>query len=156
EAMLSGESFPVEKELGQSPADAPLAKRHNALFLGSTVRSGTATAIVVRTGRATELGAIAHTLSLRGAETAFERGLRRFGMLLMRVMIALTLAVVVVNVLAHRPAVEAMLFAIALAVGISPELLPAILSVTLSRGAVRMADRGVIVKRLSAIETFGS
>jgi Mg2+-importing ATPase len=156
EALLTGESFPVEKETTPSASDASIAKRRNAVFLGSTVRSGTALAIIVGTGPRTELGAIAHTLALRAPETAFEAGLRRFGLLLMRVMIVLTLLVVTVNVIGDRPPVDALLFAIALAVGISPELLPAILSVTLSRGAMRMAERGVIVKRLSVIESFGA
>ncbi len=156
EAMLTGESYPVEKEPGVVPEAAGLAQRTNAVFFGTAVRSGTAHAVVVETGRRTELGAIAHTLALRPPETEFESGLRRFGLLLTEVMAALTIAVFAVNVLLDRPAIEALLFAIALAVGISPELLPAILSVTLSRGATRMAARGVIVKRLASIENLGA
>lgn len=156
EAMLTGESFPVEKTPGVSPESAPIGGRTGALFLGSSVRSGTASALVVKTGTSTELGSIAHRLALRPPESSFESGLRRFGMLLMRVMIVLTLVVFAGNVFRHRPAIDALLFAIALAVGISPELLPAIMTVTLARGARTMAARGVIVKRLNAIENFGS
>lgn len=156
EAALTGESFPVEKEVGVVGEAAPIAERRGAVFLGSSVQSGTGRALVVATARATELGAIAHRLAVRAPETAFESGIRRFGMLLMRVMMVLTLVVLAANLLLERPAIESLLFAIALAVGISPEMLPAILAVTLSRGAVRMAERGVIVKRLSAIEGIGA
>jgi Mg2+-importing ATPase len=156
EALLSGESFPVEKRVGVVNASAPIAARTNAVFFGTSVRSGTATALIVRTGRATELGRIARALVRTTPETAFEAGLRRFGVLLTEMTVGLVFLVVIANVVADRPPVEALLFALALAVGMSPELLPAILSVTLARGAMGMAKRGVIVKRLSAIETFGA
>ena len=156
EAALTGESFPIEKEVGVSGADASVAERRGAVFLGSSVQSGTGLALVVATARATELGAIAHRLATRAPESAFESGIRRFGALLMRVMALLTFVVLAANLLLARPAIESLLFAIALAVGISPEMLPAILAVTLSRGAVRMAERGVIVKRLAAIEGLGA
>lgn len=156
ESMLTGESFPVEKEPGSSPVASTLGERTNAVFFGTNVRSGTATVAIARTGRATELGRIAHTLTLERPETDFEAGLHRFGVLLMRVMLVLTFAVFVANVVFARPPIEALLFAIALAVGISPELLPAILTVTLARGATRMAERRVIVKRLTAIENLGA
>ncbi|UJR84649.1 magnesium-translocating P-type ATPase [Sandaracinus amylolyticus] len=156
EAVLTGESFPVEKRPGTCGEDAPISARLNAVFLGGTVRNGSGTALIVRTGSRTELGRIAHTISLRPPETGFEAGLRGFGALLMRVMIVLTLVVLATNILHARPAVDALLFALALAVGISPELLPAILSVTLARGATKMAERDVIVKRLAAIEDFGA
>lgn len=156
EAMLTGESFPVEKAVGVAPESATVAERRGAVFLGSSVQSGTARALVVGTGRATELGAIARRLAARAPVGAFEAGIRRFGMLLMRVMAVLTLVVLAANLLLGRPPIDSLLFAIALAVGISPEMLPAILAVTLSRGAVRMAERGVIVKRLAAIESLGA
>jgi Mg2+-importing ATPase len=156
EALLSGESFPVEKRVGVVAASATIGARTNAVFFGTSVRSGTATALVVHTGRSTELGRLAHALTRKAPETAFEAGLRRFGALLTEMTVALAFFVVTANVVANRPPIEALLFALALAVGMSPELLPAILSVTLARGAMRMAERGVIVKRLSAIETFGA
>jgi Mg2+-importing ATPase len=156
EAALTGESFPVEKQPGVRPEATPIAGRTNAVFLGTSVRSGTAKVLVVETGRATAFGAIATRLLARPPETEFARGLRQFGNLLLRVMIVMVLFVLTVNLLLHRPVIESLLFAVALAVGISPELLPAIVSVTLSRGARMMAKKGVIVRRLEAIENLGS
>jgi Mg2+-importing ATPase len=156
EASMTGESFPVEKQPGVVPADAPLAQRTNVVFLGASVRSGTARVIVVETGRRTEFGAIAARLRAREPETNFERGLRQFGYLLIRSMVVIVLFVLTVNLLLHRPLVESLLFSVALAVGLSPELLPAIVSVTLSTGARAMGKQGVIVRRLDAIENLGS
>jgi len=156
EASMTGESFPVEKRPGTISADAPIAERTNTVFLGASVRSGAARVLVVRTGRRTEFGAIAARLHARQPETDFERGVRRFGYLLIRVMVVIVLFVLTVNLLLDRPVVESLLFAAALAVGLSPELLPAIISVTLSAGARAMGKRGVIVRRLDAIETLGS
>ncbi len=155
EASLTGESFPVEKSPGTSPADAPLARRTNAVFLGTSVRSGSAALLVVRTGRDTVYGAVAGRLQLSPPETEFTRGVRQFGYLLLRVMVVMVIFVMAVNHLLGRPAVDSLLFAMALAVGLSPELLPAILSVTLARGARAMAREGVIVRRLEAIEDLG-
>jgi len=156
EASMTGESFPVEKRPGVAPPDAPLAARSNAVFLGASVRSGTAKVLAVRTGRRTEFGAIAARLAARQPETDFERGVRRFGYLLIRVMIVIVLFVLTVNLALRRPALESLSFAVALAVGLSPELLPAIIAVTLSAGARAMSKRGVIVRRLDAIENLGS
>jgi Mg2+-importing ATPase len=156
EASMTGESFPVEKRPGKIAADAHLAERTNTVFLGSSVRSGTARILVVRTGRRTEFGAIAARLHARQPETDFARGVRLFGFLLIRVMVVIVIFVLTMNLLLHRPVVESLLFAAALAVGLSPELLPAIISVTLSAGARAMGKRGVIVRRLDAIENLGS
>ena len=156
EASLTGESFPVEKQPGVLPAEAALAGRTNSVFLGTSVRSGTATVLVARTGRATLYGAIADQLNTRPEETEFQRGVRQFGYLLVRVMVFMVLFVLTVNQLLGRPVLESLLFAVALAVGLSPELLPAIVSVTLSRGARAMARKGVIIRRLEAIENLGS
>ena len=155
EAALTGESFPVEKQAGPTPADAPLTGRLNCVFLGASVRSGTAKVLVVKTGRDTAFGAVVARLRVRPPETEFARGVRHFGYLLLRVMIVMVLFVLVVNQLLHRPFIESLLFAVALAVGLSPELLPAIVSVTLSAGARAMAKEGVIVRRLEAIEDLG-
>ncbi len=155
EAALTGESFPVEKQAAPSPADAPLPGRKNCVFLGASVRSGSAKVLVVRTGRRTAFGAVVARLRARPPEAEFARGIRRFGYLLLRVMIVMVLFVLVVNQLLHRPFFESLLFAVALAVGLSPELLPAIVSVTLSAGARSMAKEGVIVRRLEAIEDLG-
>ncbi len=156
EASMTGESFPVEKQPGLVAPDAPLAQRTNAVFLGASVRSGTATVVVVETGGRTAFGAVAARLRAREPETNFARGLRQFGYLLMRVMVVIVLFVLTMNLLLHRPLVESLLFAVALAVGLSPELLPAIVSVTLSAGARAMGQQGVIVRRLDAIENLGS
>lgn len=156
EAALTGESFPVEKVPGLAPADAPLAQRRNAVFTGTSVRSGTAKVLIARTGDMTELAAIAKDIAAADQETDFERGVRGFGYLLTRIMMAIVLFVFTVNMMLHRPLIDSMLFAVALAVGLTPELLPAIVSVTLSAGAQRMARRGVLVRRLAAIENLGA
>jgi Mg2+-importing ATPase len=156
EASMTGESFPVEKQPGVVPADAPLARRTNVVFLGASVRSGTARVVIVETGRRTVFGAIAARLRARKPETNFAHGLRHFGYLLIRAMVAIVLFVLTVNLLLHRPLIESLLFSVALAVGLSPELLPAIVSVTLSAGARAMSKEGVIVRRLDAIENLGS
>lgn len=155
EANLTGESFPVEKSPGCVDAGAALAARSNCVFMGTSVRSGTATVLVVATGARAACGAIAAGITARDDDTDFARGLRAFGHLLLQLMVLMVLFVVVVNHLLGRPAIESLLFAIALAVGLSPELLPAIVSVTLARGARSMAARGVIVRRLEAIENLG-
>jgi P-type Mg2+ transporter len=156
ESALTGESFPVEKSAGTTVADSPLPQRTNCVFAGTSVRSGTAEVVVVRTGKATAFGTVAQRLAVDLPETEFARGLRNFGYLLLRIMIVLVLLVMIANALLGRPTIESLLFAVALAVGLSPELLPAIVSVTLSAGARAMAKRGVIVRRLDAIENLGS
>ncbi len=156
EATLTGESFPVEKQAGILPPETPLAGRTNTVFLGTSVRSGTASVLVVNTGLRTAFGAIAARLQARPPETEFARGVRQFGYLLVRVMVLMVLFVLTVNQLLDRPAIESLLYAVALAVGISPELLPSIVSVTLSHGARAMARRGVIIRHLEAIENLGS
>jgi Mg2+-importing ATPase len=156
EAVLTGESFPVQKRPGIADDTAPVRERTNCVFLGTNVRSGTARCLVVATGPGTEFGAIAHRLMLRPPETEFDRGIRHFGYLLTSAMFILMFVVFVAHMLGDRPPVETLLFSVALAVGLSPELLPAILSVNLARGARVMADRGVLVRRLNAIENLGS
>lgn len=156
QAVLTGETFPVEKQPGTVPAGASLAERTNCVFMGTSAGSGSARALIVQTGRATVFGQIAQRLSLRPSETEFERGIRRFGNLLTQVMLVMVIAVLAANLLLDKPLIDSLLFALALAVGLSPELLPAIISITLSHGTQQMAKRGVIVRRLNAIENFGS
>ncbi len=156
QAVLTGETFPVEKQAGPVASDASLAGRTNCVFMGTNVRSGAAQALMVQTGATTQYGQIAGRLSLDPPETEFERGIRQFGYMLTQVMIVLVMVVFVVNVLSAKPPIESLLFAIALAVGLSPELLPAIITINLSQGAREMAHRGVIVRQLNAIENFGS
>jgi Mg2+-importing ATPase len=156
EAALTGESFPVSKHPVAVAADVPLAKRVNALFLGTHVVSGSGLALVVRTGASTQFAAIADRLRLRSPETDFERGVRRFGALLLEITLVLVITIFAVNVFLQRPLVDSFLFALALGVGLTPQLLPAIISVNLAQGARRMAAKRVIVKRLASIENFGS
>ncbi len=156
QAILTGETFPVEKQPGLASKDAILAERNNCVFMGTSVRSGTATALMVNTGRKTYYGQIAEKLLARPSETDFERGLKRFSGLLLYIMIAVVVTVFAANIMLHHPTMETFLFAMALSIGLSPELLPAILSITLTHGARKMAHRGVIVRRMNAIENLGS
>ena len=156
QAVLTGEVFPVEKMPAILDGKASLMERINCVFMGTSVRSGTALILIVQTGKSTVFGQIAERLKLRAPETEFERGVHRFGYLLTRVMFVMFVAVLVVNILRAKPALDSLLFALALAVGLTPELLPAIISITLAHGAQRMAKRGVIVRKLNAIENFGS
>ena len=156
EATLTGETFPVEKSPGLLALGAALARCTNAVFMGTHVVSGNGKALVVHTGRETEFGKVFETLKLRPPETEFEHGIRRFGYLLAEVTLVLVLAIFAFNVYFHKPVLDSFLFALALAVGLTPQLLPAIISINLSRGARRMAEKKVITKRLAAIENFGS
>jgi P-type Mg2+ transporter len=154
EATLTGESCPVEKMPGPSPK-TPVMERRDALFMASTVASGNGQALVVATAWQTKYGAIAKQIRFRPPETAFEMGVRRFGFLLLEVTMILVLAVFAFNLYFHRPVLESFLFSVALAVGLTPQLLPAIITVNLSRGARKMAEKKVVVKRLPSIENFG-
>ncbi len=156
EATLTGETFPVEKSPGLLAPGAALAQCTNAVFMGTHAVSGNGKALVVHTGRDTEFGKVFESLKLRPPETEFEHGIRRFGYLLAEVTLVLVLAIVAFNVYFHKPVLDSFLFALALAVGLTPQLLPAIISINLSRGARRMAEKKVITKRLAAIENFGS
>jgi P-type Mg2+ transporter len=160
QSALTGESFPIEK----TPAPvkgkgASITEWNNYLFMGTSVVSGSATAVVVRTGGLTEYGKIAAKLVEKAPETEFERGTKQFGFLIMQVTFLLVMFVFMINALLHPDAqgiLQALLFAVALAVGLTPELLPMIITINLSKGAQAMSKKGVIVKRLSSIETFGS
>jgi len=157
QAALTGESFPVEKTVEPLKVKgAAITEWNSCLLLGTSVVSGTATTVVIKTGGSTEYGKIAKKLVGREPETEFERGLRRFGFLMMEVTLFLVLFVFLINAFFKRPVLEALLFAVALAVGLTPELLPMILTVNLSRGALAMSKKGVIVKRLAAIQNFGN
>ena len=156
QAVLTGETFPVEKMPGKVAVKASLAERSNCVFMGTSVNSGTAQALIVQTGKASVFGQIADKLALRPQLTEFERGIHRFGYLLTRIMLAMVVGVVAINIFMAKPPVASLLFALALAVGLTPELLPAIVSITLSHGAKRMAKLGVIVRRLNSIENLGS
>jgi Mg2+-importing ATPase len=158
QSALTGESFPVEKD--QAPAGSGVisdsSKWNNYLFMGTSVTAGTATAAIIKTGSNTQYGEIARKSAERKPETEFEGGLRRFGYLIMQVTFVLIMAVFFINALFKRSLIDSLLFSVALAVGLTPGLLPVILSINLSRGATAMSRKGVIVKRLAAIQNFGS
>jgi Mg2+-importing ATPase len=156
QAILTGETYPAEKKAGVVAENASLSDRTNSVFMGTNVRSGTARVLAIETGKSTEFGKIAEKLNLRPPETEFERGIRKFGNLLTQVMLLMMLVVFAINVILKKPAIDSLLFSVALAVGLAPELLPAIISITLSKGAQKMAKKGVIVRQLAAIENFGS
>jgi Mg2+-importing ATPase len=158
QAALTGESMPVEKrahELATVPSNT--ADAENQVFLGTSVVSGTAAALITATGRSTAFGDIAARLATRPPETEFERGIRRFGMFIMHTVFFLVLFVFAISLPFHRQSpLESLLFAISLAVGLTPEFLPMITTVTLAQSASHMAKQKVIVKNLAAIQNFGS
>jgi Mg2+-importing ATPase len=156
QAVLTGETFPAEKKLGPVAPDANLTERTNCVFMGTNVRSGSARTLIVHTGERTAFGQIADSLNLRPPETEFERGVRHFGLLLAEMMLIMVVLVFAFNVYFKKPILDSLLFSIALAVGLTPQLLPAIIGVNLSKGSQAMAKAGVIVRKLNAIENFGS
>jgi Mg2+-importing ATPase len=151
EAAMTGESLPAEKRTGQREDDPA-----GMVWFGTSIVSGSATARIVATGRSTQFGDVVARLQARAPETEFERGLRHFGMLITRTVLVLVLVILAASLAMHRPAFDSLLFAVALAVGLTPEFLPMITTVTLAQGAARMAREHVIVKRLSAIQDLGS
>ena len=155
QSALTGESIPVEKKPIQDKAARNITEYSNAVFLGTSVVSGTATAIALKTGSYTLYGRIAARLAAKAPETEYQRGLRRFGYLLLQVTFTLIIFVFFVNALLKHGILDSLIFSVALAVGLTPDLLPMILSVNLSSGAIQMAKKGVIVKKLSAIQNFG-
>jgi P-type Mg2+ transporter len=158
QSALTGESFPVEKTADpeMTPGDGTVTELPNIVFSGTSVATGFSTSVIVTTGISTEYGEIAEKLAGRDTDTDFEKGLRRFSSLIMEITILLTLFVFLVNALYQRGILESLLFAVALAVGLTPELLPMIVTVNLSVGAQSMAKKGVIVKRLESIQNLGS
>ena len=157
QSMLTGESYPVEKqtvEVTQPTTD--LSEAGNAVFMGTSVISGTAKFVALRTGRGTHIGQLAGSLAVKPPPTAFEIGVRKFGILIMRVAIFMLLFVLLINFIFHRPLLESLLFALALAVGLTPELLPMIMTITLSHGALILAKQRAIVKHLPAMYNLGA
>ncbi|MGO4672882.1 magnesium-translocating P-type ATPase [Bosea sp. 2YAB26] len=155
EALLTGEPYPVEKHPGPS-SGASLSDAFNALFGGTSIVGGEAVMLVVATGGATCFGAISSSVQAKEPPTAFERGVHALGMLILRLTGFLVLFVLLTQLVHHGLSLESFLFAVALAVGLTPELLPMVMTVTLARGAVRMATSQVVVKRLSAIHDLGA
>ena len=156
QSALTGEPYPVEKKPGSVDPKILLTDASNYIFLGTSVVSGTATAIITRTGPATEFGKVAKTLVERPPETEFERGLKSFSYLMSKLIFALVIFVFFINALFRHGVVESLLFSVALAVGMTPELLPMILSLNLSKGAIAMSEKGAIVRHPASIQNFGS
>ncbi|WP_026259056.1 magnesium-translocating P-type ATPase [Uliginosibacterium gangwonense] len=156
QALLTGEPYPVEKAALDLPPNTEILSAGNTVLMGTSVISGSAKVLMCRTGQGTALGEIADTLLAKTPPTAFEAGIHQFGILIMRMTILLVLFVLLINAFYHRPWLESFLFAVALAVGLTPELLPMVVSVTLARGAMRMSTSKVIVKRLGSIINLGS
>jgi P-type Mg2+ transporter len=157
ESALTGESMPVEKAAANLPVGKQgIADAVNCVFLGTAVQTGIGSAVIVHTGRDTALGEIAERLAARPPETEFANGIRHFGTLLTRIIMMLVLFVLLVNIILQRPLLESFLFSVALAVGMTPELMPMIITITLAQGARRMTKKKVLVKQLAAIEDFGS
>jgi len=156
EAVLTGESMPAAKTA--APVASVESAQHlpSCAFMGTVVQAGTGRGIVVATGPATAFGQIASALGAGAVETGFQRGLRGFSGLLARVTVVLAVSIFAINALLHRPLIESALFALAIAVGLTPQLLPAIVTISLSYGADRLAKRSVLVKRLVSIEDFGN
>jgi Mg2+-importing ATPase len=155
EALLTGEPYPVEKQVDPVPGATTPAEARNALFHGTSLIGGTATMLVVETGARTRVGAIAASLAGTEPPTAFERGIHKLGVLIARLTIFLVLFVLLAHLALGRPPLQSFLFAMALAVGLTPELLPMIMTVSLACGAQRMAKARVVVKRLSSIHDLG-
>lgn len=157
QALLTGETYPVEKHSGEVNSDTnDITEASNAVFMGTSVISGSAKVLIVNTGLNTAMGAIADNLNLSPPPNSFEIGTEKFGILIMRMTVLLVLFVLLVNAILLKPWLDSFLFAVALAVGLTPELLPMVISVTLSRGAMMMAKKKVIVKQLSSIQNLGS
>ncbi len=154
ESSLTGESFPVRKLPGALPVETPLAKRSNSLWEGSSIVSGNAKALVINTGADSLFGSITKSAETT-IETSFEKGIRDFGYFLMKITLALSVFILTVNLLNHKSVIDSALFALALAVGMAPELLPAITTIAMSAGSKRMLAKKVIVKKLTSIQNLG-
>ena len=155
ESTLTGETYPAEKMIGTIAADTGMSKRSNVLYEGTSVVSGSGKAVAVLTGKETVFGIISASMSKPEEETAFETGIRKFGILLMKITIVLAVIILIVNISFGRPLIDTLLFALALTVGMAPELLPAIMTIAMSAGAKKMAAQKVIVKKLASIQNLG-
>ena len=156
ESSLTGETFPVEKLVGKVPAETSLSERKNCLWMGTHIISESGKAIVVNLAKDSEFGKITSSLSQKDADTDFEKGIKNFGNLILRVITILIGLIFIFNIILNKSFLDSFMFALALSVGLTPQMLPAIISVNLSQGAKRMSEEGVIVKKLNAIENFGS
>ena len=156
ESSLTGETFPIEKLPEKVPPNTVLSKRRNSLWMGTHVISGSGKAVIVNLAKDSEFGKIASSLSEKDSNMYFEKGIKNFGKLILHVTTILIGLIFIFNIILDKPFLESFMFALALAVGLTPQMLPAIISVNLSKGAKRMSEQGVIVKKLNVIENFGS
>ncbi|MCX6769974.1 MAG: HAD-IC family P-type ATPase [Candidatus Micrarchaeota archaeon] len=154
QASLTGESLPVEKFSNPSPYKCTVQQKHNAVFLGSSVVSGSAEAMVVKTGLDTQFGEISRQLSMSAPETAFDRGIREYSSLMVKFVIVLVVAIFLINLFTKNDVMSAILFSLAVAVGLAPEMLPVIVTANLAQGAKNMAKKEAIVKRLPSIQNL--
>jgi len=154
EASLTGESYPVRKQAGKLDEQTELSKRTNCLWEGTNIVSGNAKALVIQSGNNTIFGSIAQSAS-KNVETTFEKGIKDFGFFLMKITLVLSFFILVINLINHKSPIESALFALALAVGMAPELLPAITTIAMSAGAKRLLQKKVIVKKLASIQNLG-
>ena len=156
ESALTGETFPAEKRAGALDAGTVLAKRSNCLYMGTGIKTGSGRAVVVHTAPESEFGKISASVQSKEKPTDFERGVQSFGTFLIRITVVMLAAIFLFNILMKKPLFDSFMFALALSVGLTPQLLPAIISINLAKGAKRMAEQKVIVRKLNAIENFGS
>lgn len=156
ESALTGETFPAEKRAGALDAGTVLAKRSNCLYMGTGIKTGSGRAVVVHTAPESEFGKISASVQSKEKPTDFERGVQSFGAFLIRITVVMLAAIFLFNILMKKPLFDSFMFALALSVGLTPQLLPAIISINLAKGAKRMAEQKVIVRKLNAIENFGS
>jgi Mg2+-importing ATPase len=157
QASLTGESFPVEKvSTPIQPKNGPVSELANIVFMGSSVVNGTGLGVVIKTGLSTQFGEISRKLATMTVETSFDKGIRNFTWLMIRLMIILVVVIFAINALSKGNFIEALLFSLAVAVGLTPEMLPMLVAINLSKGAIAMSKKQVIVKRLSSIQNFGA
>lgn len=156
ESALTGETFPAEKRAGALDAGTVLAKRSNCLYMGTGIKTGSGRAVVVHTAPESEFGKISASVQSKEKPTDFERGVQSFGTFLIRITVVMLAAIFLFNILMKKPLFDSFMFALALSVGLTPQLLPAIISINLAKGAKRMAEQKVIVRKLNAIENFCS
>lgn len=156
ESSLTGETFPVEKNVGKLEEKTTLSQRKNSLWMGTHVISGSGKAVIVNLAKDSEFGKITESLDETETDTDFEKGIKDFGNLILQVTTILIGLIFLFNIILNKPFLESFMFALALSVGLTPQMLPAIISVNLSQGAKRMSAQGVIVKKLNSIENFGS
>lgn len=157
QASLTGESFPIEKSA--SPASSKtgsISELNNIAFMGSSVVSGTALGVVVKTGVATQFGELSRRLATMRVETNFDKGVNKFTMLMVKVMVCMVIFIFAIIALRHGNFIQAFLFSLSVAIGLTPEMLPMIVTLNLSKGAIAMSKKDVIVKRLNSIQNFGA